>query len=474
MPRVTTVVWDERECAIARRASDRVLMEAGVHVPHDEARSLLAAAGARIEGQRAFIPDSVVDEALASCPSQFELPGRGRDGLHLAQGNSYFGTGPDCVYVHVPGTRGRRRATLDDVKTSASLCEKLEEVDFVMSMALPADAPVAADDLLQFAAMLEGTAKPIVMSTSHGSDGLEPMLEMASLCGDGGSFACLVMASPPLRFDTDAVDKLIGCARLGIPVVLAPAPSAGATAPASMSAATIVGDAEMLAGLCIHQLSAPGAPFVYGAGASALDMRVALDPYVGPDHFLANQAACDLARHYRLPSWSYAGTSDAKCLDEQWSADVAITTLLGALSRATLLHDLGYLESGMAGSQESIVFGAEMVSFARSFLRQLPLDEEALQLNEIIAVGPGGNHLGRSYTRRHHRDLWRGDLFDHTAFERWQADGGMTLRERVARRTSRLLEEPADHALPLKTRLALERLTEAVVRDRLRGLDLTL
>ncbi len=466
MSRVTTVVWGEADCARARAASDRILEEAGVEVPHAEARDLLAAGGARVEGSRVHIPAAVVNRALATAPASFEVPGRGKGGMVLEEGRTYFGTGPDCLYLHDPLSGERRRAVLDDVRVSAALCDQLDEVDFIMSMALPEDAPITADDLLQFAAMLEGTTKPLVMSTSHGGDGLEAMCEMAGLCGERGSFACLIMSSPPLRFDPAAADKLVACARLGVPAVLAPAPSAGATAPASTSAAVVVGDAEVLAGLCIHQLACPGAPFVYGVGASALDMRTALDPYVGPDHFLGNQAGCDLARHYGLPSWSYAGPSDAKSLDEQWSADVAITTVLGALSRATLLHDLGYMESGMAGAPESIVLGAELASFARRFMRELPLDEEALQLDEIIAVGPGGNHLGRPYTRRHHRDFWQTGLFDHTVFERWHADGASTLRERVARKTAELLARTPDHEIPAATRAEFERIIDEVARRR--------
>ena len=466
MPAVTTAVWGDEECEVALAAACRVLEEAGVDAPQGEALALLAGAGAPAEGHRVRVPRALVEAALLSAPRSFALPGRGKGGMVLEQGNTYFGTGPDCVYVHAPAGGERRRARLDDVVQSAALCDRLDQVDFVMSMALPGEAPIDSDDLLQFAAMLEGTTKPIVVSTSHGADGLEAMVEMAGLCGEERSFACLVMASPPLRFDADALAKLIGCARLGVPVVLAPAPSAGATAPASMSSAIVVGHAEMLAGLVVHQLAAPGAPFVYGAGASALDMRVALDPYVGPDHFLANQAACDLARHHDLPSWSYAGTSDAKSLDEQWSADVAITSLLGALSRATLLHDLGYMESGMAGSPDSIVLGAEMAGFARSFLRDLPVDEEALQLDEIIGVGPGGNHLGRPYTRKHHRDLWRSDLFDHAAFDRWHADGRTTLRERVSRRTQELLAQPPDHAVTASARARFEQLIASVAAGR--------
>jgi trimethylamine---corrinoid protein Co-methyltransferase len=465
--RATMSVWDEAACARAHAASRSVLQRAGIEIGHPEGLALLGEAGARIEGGRAFISGSLIDEVLGSAPVAFDIPGRGRGGMRVEQGRSWFGTGPDCLYVHDPFTGARRRARLDDIVASADLCEKLDQVDFIMSMGLPENVPLVSEDLLQFAAMLDGTSKPLVVSTSHGGDGLTAMREMAGLCGDPTSFGCLIMSSPPLKFDHDAVDKLIVCARLGIPAILAPAPSAGATAPASVSSAIIVADAEVIAGLCVHQLARPGAPFVYGVGAAAMDMRVAVDAYVIPEHFLGNAAACDLARSYGIPSWAYAGPSDAKALDGQLAADVAITTLLGALSRATLLHDIGYMESGMAGAQEAIVLGAELVGFARAFLRELPLDDEALQLDEIVAVGPGGNHLARPYTRKHHRDFWTSDLFDHAAHDRWRAEGGTSLRERVRQRTRDLLCADRAHRLPEGVRREFDRIVSRVADSRL-------
>jgi trimethylamine--corrinoid protein Co-methyltransferase len=466
LSRATMTVWDEEACARAHAASRAVLERAGVEIGHPEALALLAAAGARVEGTRAYIPGSLIDDVLARAPSAFDIPGRGRGGMRIEQGESWFGSGPDCMYLHDPVTGARRRARLDDVVASADLCDKLDQVDFIMSMGLPEDVPLESEDLLQFAAMLDGTSKPLIVSTSHGGDGLEAMRDMAGLCGDPASFGCLIMSSPPLSFDHAAMDKLIICARLGIPAILAPAPSAGATAPASMTSAIVVADAEVIAGMCVHQLARPGAPFVYGVGAAALDMRVAVDAYVIPEHFLGNAASCDLARSYGVPSWAYAGPSDAKALDGQLAADVAISTLLGALSRATLLHDLGYMESGMAGAQAAIVLGAELVGFARAFLQELPLDDGALQLDEIIAVGPGGSHLARPHTRKHHRDFWKSDLFDHAVYERWQAAGGMTLRERVDQRTRDLLAAERTNRLGDDTRREFDRIIARVVAAR--------
>ena len=115
-----------------------------------------------------------------------------------------------------------------DVEGMAALCEKLPNIDFVMSMGLPEDAPQAIDDLVQVDAMLRGTRKPLLVAPRDGSV-LARMQEMAALCGEKESFAIYAMPSPPLMHDPDALTKVIGCAELLIPLIYAPAPNMGAT-----------------------------------------------------------------------------------------------------------------------------------------------------------------------------------------------------------------------------------------------------
>ena len=95
----------------------------------------------------------------------------------------------------------------------------------------------------------------------------------------------------------------------------------------------------------------------------------------------------------------------------------------GLLSRATLLHDVGYLEAGLQSSYESILLGNELSATRKAFMSELQVDDEALALDEIKAVGPGGNHLARPYTRPHFREIWQSDLLDTTRHERWEAEG---------------------------------------------------
>jgi len=168
------------------------------------------------------------------------------------------------------------------------------------------------------------------------------------------------------------------------------------------------------------------------------------DPYNSPGVFLADQAQLDLIAQYGLPSWSYAGHSDSKLLDEQWSLELAVSTLLGALSRATLLHDVGYLESGLQSALEGMVLGDEIASYARALLAELPCGGDDYAFGEVAAVGPGGDHLGRRLTRERHRLFWQPDLIDQASHERWSAAGGRTLLERVRERVAELqATEPA-------------------------------
>ena len=347
----------------------------------------------------------LIDEALASAPRRWPVASRGSDEtLVLEDGRVYFGTGSDCLYVADPESGERRRGTLSDVEALAALCEALPNIDFVMSMVSPADVSPEHEVLAQQVALLKGTRKPLLITPRDGHQ-LARMKEMAAVCGRGDSLIVYAMPSPPLMHDEFALTKVMESAKLAMPLVYSPAPAASTSAPASVSAVAVVANAEVLSGLVLHQAVSPGAPFIYGTGCDIFDMRTMINPYVTPGWCQGGQAGCDLAHFYGLPSFSYAGFSDSKMLDEQWSAETALTAIVGGLSRGTLLHDVGYLESGLQTSFEAIVLGDELVGFVKSLLGEVSTDEQALAVDEIIAVGPGGNHLGRAYTRRHYRQF---------------------------------------------------------------------
>jgi len=431
-------VWSDDDCRHVHEATLRVLSETGIDVRYPPALEVFAAAAGRVDGSRVRLDAAVVDKALASAPRTWTVRSRGRDeALELRNGNTYFGTGSDCLYYRDPDSGQRRRVRAADIEEMAALCEQLPHLDFVMSMGLPEDAPLAVDDLSAVAAMLAGTRKPLMVATRNGGV-VKAVKDMCAAAGAPDSFMIYAMPAPPLMHDRDGLTKLAACAEHEVPIVWAAAPNAGSTGPRSIAGTAVVGNAETLAGLVYHQQIRPGAPFVFGVGVGAMDMRTAVDAYTTPESPLGQAAQEDLCRWYGLPSFNYAAMSDSKTIDEQFALEYGLTAMAGALPRGTLVHDVGYLESGLQSSCESIVFGNAAIGWAKAFMAEVPTDDEALAVGEITEVGPGGNFLARKYTRRHARDFWYDELFDHAVYDRWQAAGGATMLDRVKARVAEL------------------------------------
>jgi trimethylamine--corrinoid protein Co-methyltransferase len=437
-------VLDPESLQRLHQAGLTVLERVGIDVHDELALRQLAQAGAKVDGVRVRFPVELVEQAVATAPGSFPLPGRAGDGSldrTVAPGSGLFGNGTDCLYFRDTASGERRRAVLDDVVATAAACEQLENLDFVMSGVLPADAPLERIDLAQFAAMLKGTRKPLVIAPATAGETVPAMLEMAELAGRGDSFAVLGMSNPPLMLDASCLGKARACGAGGVPFICGPADQLGTTAPASVAGAVTLGHAETLAALVVHQLSAPGAPFVYGVGAGGpFDMRTLVDVWVSAEGALAGAASVQLAAALGLPTWDYAGCGDAKTLDGQLSVELAVTILTAFQNGSSMYHDVGEFEAGVQNSIETLVLGDVLIGLGRRLLAGITVTDETLQLDDIEAVGPGGSFLGRPYTRRHHRDVWRSPLFDTTLYEHWVEAGSSTLEERLREAALDLVE----------------------------------
>ncbi|MGC9335298.1 MAG: trimethylamine methyltransferase family protein, partial [Anaerolineae bacterium] len=247
--------------------------------------------------------------------------------------------------------------------------------------------------------------------------------------------------STPLKHSETATDKLLYMAEQSLPIVHSPAPMMGGTAPVTLAGGLALGNAEVLSSLVMHQLTRPGAPFVYGSGLHHMDMKTTISVYGAPEFQLARVAVAEMGRYYGLPTWGYAGHSDSCTMDEQAASDSAISVLVALLAGNNLVHDVGYLEAGLTTSPEMIVFTAEMISMMRRFMGGVALDAEALALEVIEGVGPGGDFLTQKHTLKHFRDLWQPALFDRRRFEDWVASGSQPLAKRLQERTVALIDE---------------------------------
>jgi len=431
-------------------AALEILERTGVAVQHERALELLTRAGARVDGERVRIPGHLVDRAIRSAPERVVLSTRTGDrAMPLEDGRVFFGTGSDTPNTIDPETGQRRRSRRQDVANFARLCDALPNIDFIMSMGVASDAPDTALFIHEFADMVMGSSKPMVFTASDENDIAQIHRIAAAVAGGEDALRArpfLIHYSEPVTplIHTPAgLAKLLFCADHGIPVAYVSGIGAGGSAPAALAGACALANAECLSGLVIHQLASPGAPFIYGANVSVLDMHTLVMTYGGPDLSLTNAAFAEMARFYRLPVWGLAGATDSKVVDAQAGIEATCSISAAILSRGNLVHDVGYIESGLTSSMEMLAMCDEIIAMLRILYTGLPMDKERLAVDVIDEVGPGGHFLVTEHTRRFFRtDHFLPRLIDRSNFQRWTQAGSTDL---AGRANTRLREILASH-----------------------------
>lgn len=430
-------------------ASMTILETVGCRVCHPAGRDLLERNGARIEDEdRVYLPPDLIQWAIEKAPDHITIFDRlGRPAMELARSNVYFGTGSDCQYLLDPETARPRDFLFKDMVDAIRLADALPHIDFVMSMGLAPDLPDAVAFQEKYAAILRNTVKPHVIISGPSRKTLSDIVEMAAAAA--GSLEALVekpmmllLADPtsPLVHSEDAVEKLIFMAEHRLPMVYATGIMAGASSPVTPAGAIAQANAEVLAGLTIHQLTRPGAPFVFGGGMSPLDMVSAQPTYSAPEAMVTQAGLCQLGRSlYRLPTWGFGGCSASKLCDEQAVNEAATYLMASAWMGTNLIHDLGYIEFGRTYSVKLLTLCDEVIGQIRRIMEGIVVDKEHLGLEAIQRVGPGGTFLTDFHTFTHFRRNWQPGLTDRNTRETWTKKGGTTMGERAGGKIAQIL-----------------------------------
>jgi trimethylamine--corrinoid protein Co-methyltransferase len=162
--------------------------------------------------------------------------------------------------------------------------------------------------------------------------------------------------------------------------------------------------------------------------------------------------------------FSLGGCSDAKLVDQQAGIEAALTLMANLLAGSHLVHDLGYLESGLSGSLAQLVICDELISWLRTSLSELEITDETLALDLIDEVGPDGHFTDTDHTLAHFRGRWYPVLIERYDYQSWLATGGEDLGQRAAARVNEILDEhqpePLSSAVQKRLRNVVQRATE--------------
>ena len=456
-----------REQALAiHTAALEILEKTGFKMEHPGALEMLTDAGCRVSnGDRVKLPAYLVEEALRSAPRQIALyDQKGNKTMPLVNGNSFYGTGSDATFTLDLETGQRRRVVLKDAANFAKLVDGLENMAFAMSMANPEDVPAEDIYVYVFAEMVKNTNKPIVFIADSGRD-IAKIYDIACWVVGGKEelqkkpfVLNYSEAISPLRFPENVMEKLIFCAEKRIPICLPSGSNAGGGAPVTLAGAMALGIAENLVGLVVHQLAGKGSPFLFGPNVSVLDMKSTVVSYGCPEWSLTQAALADMRDEiYGLPIWAFAGASDAKVMDAQAGAEAMFSIINAMLSRANLIHDVGFLEYGSTSSLEMVTMADELVAMSRFFTGGIPVNGETLALEVIERVasgGPGSIFLMDDHTFEHFMQAqFLPKLLDRSRYDSWEEAGAMDLYQRCNIEAKRIL---SDHQVEPKTDKVLQ------------------
>ena len=458
-----------RECQKLQWASLEILERTGARLHHQPAIDLLHKAGASVsDGNRVRIPPALVENAISTAPNEVTLYNRVGDPIMpIKNYRTFFGTGSDCLNVLDHRTGKRRKAMLQDVVEGVTLCDALPNIDFVMCMFLPGDVHTMVADRYEMETMLNYTTKPVIFVTTDLAGCVDAVKMAETVVGGSKALeqrpltACYINVTSGLQHNEEALQKLLYLSGKGLPSTYIPVALGGATAPITLAGNMAIWNAGCMVGLVLSQLNRPGAPFITsGWGASALDMRTTVSPYVEPEkQFIAQE----LAHFYDLPMFAFGGCSDSKLVDQQSGIEAALTLMTNALSGSHLVHDLGYLESGLTGSLSQLVICDELVSWIKEALMPVEITDETLALDLIEKVGPDGQFTDSDHTMAHFRDRWYPTLIERSNYAGWKNKGGKDLGQRATARVEQILAEHNPEPLPADIQ---KRLREIVHRAR--------
>jgi trimethylamine--corrinoid protein Co-methyltransferase len=453
-----SVLSDDQLQAI-HEASLEVLARTGCLVPLAEARDLLAGAGARVEGERVYIKHETVEWALGNLRPVTLHSRAGEPVLPLAEGRVTFGALVDNLYVQ-DACRPRMRPFLrSDLAWSAKLLDALPEIDWVECSGQMHDVAPRLQTQLAFAGALPYTGKPVLVYPYERA-GLLDILEAAWIVAGGRDALrtrpfvfCASVPTAPLAQADYNLEILLACAEHEIPVLYHPHPAMGANSPCNIPGTLVLANTDWLAGLTMHQLKRPGAPFC-SAGFTELlmDMRTTLWSYCAPEMLTAYAAVADLAHGYGMPAWGIEMLADTPHLNAQAGAELALTGAWAFLCNIELVHNAGLLGACKVCSAESVVLAEEQIAYLRAAFAQAPLrfsaDDLAAATTLIDSVGPGGEYLTHPDTLATFRNFWYPRVFDRRNFDAEAVSAGDTLRDRLNARARELIERQGQPSLP--------------------------
>ena len=412
----TINVLSSAEVSALHGAAQRILQEVGLCVEHEAILERLAAHGAIVDWarQRALFPAPLVERFLAD--SERSAPATGVE--VTASAGIYY-----SLY-HDPESGKLLPWTQERLASYAMLAKRLEHIGAASMLGCPlADPPQLAPLYERLYCWRYGIQEAGSIHLDELCPFILELYEMrASWLGRPLKeiFRGSAYLVPPLKLGRHEAYQFHYFAERGLPISLGDQYATGATAPVTMAGALALSLAEQLAVGILQRAFHGGRRFALHCSISPLDMRTMFYPYGRPEMALANLAMAQMARHYGLPFYGHAGLTDAKLPSAEAGYQKALTALPTLLASGRLHMDAGLLAVDEICSPLQLIIDNEFLGALKHLCQSFPTDEEALALELIASIGPGGNFIATEHTARHFRqEHWEPQIWSREPLQIW-------------------------------------------------------
>ncbi len=458
-------ILSEEALEIIERNADIILEEIGVNFPDNpEALALWREAGASVDGERVRIPKGLARELCKTAPSEYTQVARN------PQRNVVIG-GRNLVLAPVYGppfvrdvAGGRRYATMGDFNKFVKLAYMSKWLHHSGgTVCEPTDVPVNKRHLDMLHAHMSLSDKPFMGSVTEPSRAQDSVDMCGVLFGeqfvqDNTVMTSLININSPMTFDDVMMGALKVYAENNQAAIISPFIVGGAMAPVSVAGTLTQVLAEVLAGIAYSQLVRKGAPVIFGAFVTSIDMNSGAPTFGTPEAAHITYGAGQLARRMNLPFRSAGSFCGSKLPDAQAAYETSNSLNMGLLSGVNfMLHACGWLEGGLVSSFEKFVMDADQLGTLHHLAQGIQIDENAQALDAIREVGPGGHYLGCAHTQANFKAaFWKSDLLDYKPFETWSEEGARDTQTLASLRVEKMLADYQQPAMDPATREALD------------------
>ena len=136
------------------------------------------------------------------------------------------------------------------------------------------------------------------------------------------------------------------------------------------------------------------------------------------------------------------------------------------MAGANQIYGAGMIESGVTFDCAQLVMDDEIAAMIMHVVGGFRVDDEALAVEDIAAVGPFGDFLSLDATMRHMREQSQPKYLDRRVREDWKERGGSDLYERARVAALEIIEGHKPEPIDPDAAKQIRAIVEAADRER--------